>query len=145
MLDGFVRGGRKNLKSVPLVVSVLFFAYNGCSKEDKSGSTSGSATAQSTSGSTTSGGTGGQATMSTAATTSAGGAASSTGGATGTFGNATVTGGMSQAGQAGEGGNLDCTLDQLACDAECVDPRSEPLHCGDCDNACPAGIECRQA
>ena len=37
---------------------------------------------------------------------------------------------------------LICPDDQLACDAHCVTPSSNPQHCGTCDQTCEATLFC---
>ena len=35
-----------------------------------------------------------------------------------------------------------CSSGQISCNAECVDPLTNPLHCGGCGHACPTGQLC---
>ena len=35
-----------------------------------------------------------------------------------------------------------CVAPRMMCGEECVDPNSDPAHCGGCDMACPMGMGC---
>ena len=51
--------------------------------------------------------------------------------------------GMSGHSDAGDGsGGSACKAHYLACQHGCIDPKSDPRHCGDCDTACAAGELC---
>lgn len=38
-----------------------------------------------------------------------------------------------------------CDGTEIVCGGDCVDPTTDPAHCGDCDDACDAGYECRES
>jgi hypothetical protein len=61
--------------------------------------------------------------------------------------NAPPEGGVAPEGAAQDGsGPLDeagCPTPQARCGGACVDTRSDPSHCGSCENACGSGLVCR--
>ena len=71
------------------------------------------------------------------------GAGGGGGGSAGGGGGSAGGGGGSAGG--GGGGSATCPAGWTLCGTACVDPTSNPMHCGTCANACPSGQVCQNS